>query len=92
LETYLSIRIINSQNKNSVIRPKAKYNRSILFNVRIYKTLSVMGTLGSKARRLAKRQQYEATHPQASADSMTTADRPVMRTLKNGSQRLLKAN
>lgn len=51
-----------------------------------------MGTLGSKARRLAKRQQYEATHPQASADTLTTADRPVRRTPKNGSQRSLKAN
>lgn len=51
-----------------------------------------MGTLGSKARRLAKRQQYDATHPAAGATILSAADRPAIRAQEGGSPRLLKGN
>ncbi|MBD0256704.1 MAG: hypothetical protein ICV83_13380 [Cytophagales bacterium] len=47
-----------------------------------------MGTLGGRARRLAKRQQYEATHEKAVVSS--AADRPAVRAGELSNSRLLK--
>jgi|GEM_PF-2817807 len=49
-----------------------------------------MGTLGGRARRLAKRQQYEATHEQAIVLTSSAADRPAVRAGELNSSRLLK--
>ncbi len=49
-----------------------------------------MGTLGGRARRLAKRQQYEATHETAVALIASAADRPAVRAGEFNNSRLLK--
>jgi hypothetical protein len=49
-----------------------------------------MGTLGGRARRLAKRQQYEATHEKAVALIPLAADRPAARAGEFNNSRLLK--
>jgi hypothetical protein len=48
-----------------------------------------MGTLGGRARRLAKRQQYEAAHEKAVALT-SAADRPAVRAGELNSPRLFK--
>lgn len=50
-----------------------------------------MGTLGGRARRLAKRQQYEATQEKAVAVSSTT-NRPAIRGQEPATTRILKGN
>jgi len=49
-----------------------------------------MGTLGGRARRLAKRQQYEATHENAVTLIPSAADRPAIRAGELNNSRLLK--
>jgi hypothetical protein len=49
-----------------------------------------MGTLGGRARRLAKRQQYEATHEKAVVLSSSAADRPAVRAGELNPSRLFK--
>ncbi len=50
-----------------------------------------MGTLGGRARRLAKRQQYEATQEKAVAVT-STANRPAVRAQEPAAPRILKGN
>jgi hypothetical protein len=51
---------------------------------------NTMGTLGGRARRLAKRQQYEATHEKAVGLVASAADRPAVRAGELNNSRLLK--
>ena len=49
-----------------------------------------MGTLGGRARRLAKRQQYEATQENVVVLTTSAADRPAVRAGELNNSRLYK--